>query len=82
MEEMTLDIKLRHLKEHSQWKCMNKKEVLDEHSKTWKENGLSNLDYQVIHTESLTNQCYKITVDVQLNHHWTDKACGELDTQY
>ena len=29
----------------NKWKCMVKEELLKEHSKTWKSNGLSNLEY-------------------------------------
>ena len=51
LEYMTLEEKLAFLKKQkdgardNKWKCMVKEELLKEHSKTWKSNGLSNLDY-------------------------------------
>ena len=48
MEAMNLKQKLSFLKQHSTWKCMNKKEVLAEHDSSWRTNGLSNLTYSIL----------------------------------
>lgn len=82
MENMQLDTKLLFLKSHSHWKCMNKNEVLKEHEETWKQNGISNLKFKELHRETMSEHCIKITVDVELNDHWTDSRCGEHDMQY
>ena len=46
MEDMNLENKLKFLRNHKIWKCMNKTEVLEEHSSSWKKNGLSSLKYE------------------------------------
>ena len=82
LEEMTLQDKLKFLKQHKEWKCMVKNEALEEHAKTWKTNGLHDLKYKVLETEGLDSKdvskakATKITVDVKLNgDHWAnDKA--------
>ena len=48
MEDMDLENKLKFLRNHKIWKCMNKTEVLEEHSSSWKKNGLSSLKYEGI----------------------------------
>jgi hypothetical protein len=81
LESMTLEQKLANLKDNSIWKCMNRKEVLDEHSESWTTNGLKDLNYEVINTRYITEYCVRILVDVKLNNHWSDLACGIDDTQ-
>mmetsp|Transcript_11116 Transcript_11116/g.26797 ORF Transcript_11116/g.26797 Transcript_11116/m.26797 type:complete len:380 (+) Transcript_11116:70-1209(+) len=80
LEEMTLQDKLGFLRQHKEWKCMVKWEALEEHEKTWKVNGLNDLVYGVLATNSLdpkTNKASKITVDVKLNgDHWANDKCG------
>jgi len=51
LEDMTIDQKMTHLKANSHWKCMNKWELLEEHTSSWSKNGLSNLNYQIIHQD-------------------------------
>lgn len=46
MEDMDLTKKLQFLREHKVWKCMNKTEVLEEHSSSWTTNGLSSLNFK------------------------------------
>ena len=82
MEKMNLESKLSHLRNNESWKCMNRKEVIKEHSSTWKSNGLNNLQYKEISREWLNEFSIKIVVDVLLNNHWTDSTCGENDKQY
>ena len=43
---MNLKNKLQFLRDHKIWKCMNKTEVLEEHSSSWMKNGLSSLCYR------------------------------------
>ena len=81
MEEMDLTNKLNFLRKHRKWKCMNKTEVLEEHSSTWEYNGLKCLQYQEVSREVLGEYAVKITVDIMLNEHWTDLVCGVEDTQ-
>jgi hypothetical protein len=94
LEEMTLQSKLQFLRKNSVWKCMNKFELLKEHSSTWDSNGLKDLKYSVLKRQD-TDACAthkssnsggrgsvsRITVDVLLNQHWTDLACGIDDSQ-
>ena len=82
MEEMSLDNKLQFLRDHSKWKCMNKREVLGEHEATWKTNGLSNLKYEKINQIWRNDDyCTIINVNVKENNHWSDLSLGIEDTQ-
>ncbi|KAG7371179.1 glycosyl transferase group 7 protein [Nitzschia inconspicua] len=83
LEEMTLQEKLKFLKQHKEWKCMVKWEALEEHDKTWKQNGLADLSYKVLKSDPLDtkdaakSKATKITVDVKLNgNHWANDKCG------
>ncbi len=81
LEEMNITRKIHVLRSHEEWKCMNKNEVLDEHALTWRSNGLSNLQYELLSIE-MKNECTDVyTVDVRLNGHWTDTVCGVDDKQ-
>jgi hypothetical protein len=64
---------------------MNKWEALEEHEKTWKTNGLSDLSYSILHMKDLDedrksterSRATLISVDVKLNgQHWTNKKCA------
>lgn len=81
MEEMNLQQKLAVLKQHKLWKCMNRYELKSEHEITWKRNGLMDLSYEVLQRTELDRFCSKVTVDVQLNGHWSDGMCGVDDEQ-
>lgn len=81
LEEMTIESKLQLLRDHAKWKCMNKREVLDEHENTWQTNGISNLNYQQLSQTWKNDDCTIITVDVKDNNHWTDLVLGIEDTQ-
>lgn len=80
LEQMSLQEKLGFLRQHKEWKCMVKWEALKEHETTWKTNGLNDLVYSVLATNSLdreTNKASKITVDVKLNgNHWANDKCS------
>jgi hypothetical protein len=84
LEEMDLHTKLKFLKSHQEWKCLLKKEALEEHSSTWKMNGLSSLaGYKILKETPLDtsdlnqSKATKITVDIRLNgDHWTNKQAG------
>lgn len=83
LENMNLKSKLQYLKENKLLKCMNKYEVLAEHDKTWKENGLLDLKYSEISRDTLNEYSTKITVDVELNgSHWTNQRSNINDPQY
>lgn len=83
MENMNLDKKLAFLRTNKLLKCMNKHEVLNEHEATWQRNGLRDLQYEEISRKYLDTDghCSRITVDVQLNKHWTDDRAGINDSQ-
>ena len=85
LEEMSLKEKLQFLREHKEWKCMIKWEALEEHEKTWKQNGLYDLSYTILKEEPLDkdiskggkSKATKVTVDVKLNgNHWANDKCG------
>jgi len=83
LENMDLKTKLGFLRKNKQWKCMNKWEALKEHEKTWKTNGLHDLQFKVLGERSLdpntegVSKATLITVDVKLNgNHWANKQCG------
>ena len=81
MENMNLKEKINHLKANRVWKCMNKNEVLEEHTVSWKANGLSNLVYKKISRSDINQYAVVINVDVMLNQHWTDLVCDENNSQ-
>ncbi|RLN90042.1 hypothetical protein BBJ28_00013797 [Nothophytophthora sp. Chile5] len=56
----------------SKWKCTVKRELLKEHHRTWKTNGLKSLNYEYVDAESLNDCCTKITVHLGPNGHWSD----------
>ena len=79
LEDMTLKEKLAFLRENKSWKCMVKWEALEEHEKTWKTNGLANLDYELLRKTNLddTGKAVKLSVDVKLNEgHWANDKAG------
>ena len=79
LEEMNVEEKVQHLRENRDWKCMVKRELLSEHDRTWKMNGLGNLGYSVLQQEPLheSEKATKITVDVGLNdNHWSNEHSG------
>lgn len=79
LEEMNIEEKMAFLRKNRDWKCMVKWELLDEHAKTWKSNGLADLRYSVLIETPLDEKrkSSKITVDVKLNgNHWSNEKCG------
>ena len=81
LEDMTLKEKLAFLRENKSWKCMVKWEALEEHEKTWKTNGLANLDYELLRKTNLddTGKAVKLSVDVKLNKgHWAHDKAGVI----
>ena len=83
LEEMTLNDKLQFLRQHKEWKCMVKWEALEEHEKTWRSNGLADLQYKVLESSALDDKvpakskATKVTVDVKLNgNHWANDKSG------
>lgn len=49
-----------------------KRELLKEHARTWKKNGIKSLDYDFVDAQSLNDVCTKITVKLGENGHWSD----------
>ena len=90
MEEMNLESKLQYLRENQLLKCNNKKELLQEHESTWQTNGLASFHrylknqppYYLEERIVLSNYTEKFTVELSLNHHWSDDVCHEQDLQY
>ena len=59
------------------FRCMQKHEVLSEHNKTWKQNGLKDLHFEVKNRDDSYAPCVsRIKVDICLNNHWSDDFCG------
>jgi hypothetical protein len=56
-------------------------QVLDEHSDTWRSNGLADLDYELLDTAAIGPHATKYRVDVKLNGHWTDTVQEPPQTQ-
>ncbi|CAH0480202.1 unnamed protein product [Peronospora belbahrii] len=71
LEEMNLEEKLTVLR-NSKWKCTVKHELLKEHQRTWKKNGLKSLHYEYVHAKAINKHCTKITVKLGPNGHWSD----------
>ena len=88
MEQMDLQSKLQFLKGQELLKCMNRKEILSEHSSTWQSNGLSSFklhpEFKIVDKRYHGNDfCVIYTVELALNHnHWSDQRSGETDRQY
>jgi hypothetical protein len=97
LEGMSLDTKLKFLKQNPTWKCMNKNEVLEESAigTNWRHNGLSTLAFKELSVSrpSTANSsssggsdsgryCDIVKVDVLENSHWTDLVCKVDDVQY
>ena len=79
LEEMDINQKMAFLRNHKEWKNMVKWEALDEHEKTWKTNGLVNLNYSMLKKKSLsdTGHATMLTMDVKLNgNHSANDKCG------
>lgn len=71
LEELTLHEKLAVLR-NSKVKCTVKHNLLKEHHRTWKKNGLKSLCYEYVDAEAINTFCTKITVKLGLNGHWSD----------
>ncbi|RMX66188.1 hypothetical protein DD238_001242 [Peronospora effusa] len=71
LEAMSLEEKLTVLRK-SKWKCTVKRELLKEHHRTWKKNGLKSLQYEYVDAEAINEHCTKITVKLGPNGHWSD----------
>ncbi|GMF12157.1 unnamed protein product [Phytophthora lilii] len=71
LEELNLEDKLTLLRT-SKWKCTVKHDLLKEHHRTWKKNGLKSLRYEYVDAEAMNESCTKITVKLGPNGHWSD----------
>lgn len=64
-----------------------KRELLKEHARTWKKNGLKSVRYEPMDAVALSECCTKITLELGPNDHWSDARssldpdAGEGDTQ-
>lgn len=60
-----------------------KQELVAEHKKTWKKNGLADLDYEVVARRCLcaSRRAQLVTVDVRYNGHWSDSVLTWQDLQ-
>jgi hypothetical protein len=80
LENMSIQEKIDFLRKNKSWKCMVKWELQDEHEKTWKINGLSDLKYSIINTTNLheSRKATKVTVDIKASDtsHWTWAKAG------
>jgi hypothetical protein len=66
LEEMDLQEKLDLLKKNEDWKNMKKREGKDEHSSTWRDNGVNSIEgeYSDIKDEEINDYTTKITVEL------------------
>lgn len=80
LEDMNLEEKLEFLKKEPELKCWTKNEVLSEHDDTWKNNGLVNLNYDIMKKEICGDNCELIIVDILLNGDKYDDKSGINDT--
>ncbi|KAL3667518.1 hypothetical protein V7S43_007737 [Phytophthora oleae] len=71
LEELSLVDKLTVLRT-GKWKCTVKRDLLKEHHRTWKKNGLKNLHYEYVDAEAMNEYCTKITLKLGPNGHWSD----------
>ena len=76
LEDMNLKEKLTILKK-SNWKCMVKWELLNEHEKLWRVNGLSDLKYTIVERKEMGDKCSRITIDLGRNGHWSDEKAQQ-----
>jgi hypothetical protein len=49
-----------------------KRQLLKEHHRTWRRNGLKSLNYEFVDAVALGDACTKFRVDLGLNGHWSD----------
>ncbi|KAK1932561.1 Beta-1 [Phytophthora citrophthora] len=71
LEELSLEDKLTVLRT-GKWKCTVKRDLLKEHHRTWKKNGLKNLRFEYVDAEAINEYCTKITIKLGPNGHWSD----------
>eukprot|EP00644_Phytophthora_capsici_P012600 jgi/Phyca11/546996/estExt2_Genewise1Plus.C_PHYCAscaffold_230180 len=71
LEKLSLEDKLTMLRT-GKWKCTVKRDLLKEHHRTWKKNGLKNLHYEYVDAETINEYCTKITLKLGPNGHWSD----------
>ncbi|KAI9999085.1 hypothetical protein PInf_003767 [Phytophthora infestans] len=71
LEDLNLEEKLTVLRT-SKVKCTVKRDLLKEHHRTWKKNGLKSLCYEYVNAEAINENCTKITVRLGPNGHWSD----------
>jgi hypothetical protein len=66
LEEMNLQEKLELLRKNADWKNMKKREGKEEHSSTWRDNGVNSIEgeYSGIKDEKINAYTTKITVDL------------------
>jgi hypothetical protein len=66
LEEMNLQEKLQVLRENQDWKNMKKRELKEEHSSTWRTNGINSIEgiYTDIREDQINAYTTKITVDL------------------
>jgi hypothetical protein len=66
LEEMNLEEKLQLLRENQDWKNMRKNELKEQHSSTWRDNGVNSIEgeYSGITDEEINDYTTKITVEL------------------
>lgn len=76
LEEMNLQEKLQLLKENQNWKNMKKNELKEQHSQTWKDNGVNSIEGEYLDWDikQLNNYTTKITVELI----YSDEESGEV----
>jgi hypothetical protein len=76
LEGMNLQEKLQVLKENQDWKNMKKRELKEQHSATWQDNGVNSIEgeYLSLDDEKINDYTTKIIVELI----YTDEETGEI----
>jgi len=76
LERFSIEEKMNVLRTHTEWKCLVKRELLNESRETWRHNGINNNPYRVLETMPVNDYAERVTVELSLNNHWSDSSCG------
>lgn len=76
LERLSIEDKLNVLRRFVEWKCLTKRELLNESRETWTTNGLNSCNYVRTNTNVINDYTEVHTVELGLNNHWSDSLCS------
>jgi hypothetical protein len=76
LEEMNLQEKLQVLKENQEWKNMRKRELKEQHSSTWQDNGVNSIEGEFLDLKDEKINDYTTKIIVELIY--SDEETGEV----